>query len=145
MRRFTGFIAVMFITILMAGCGSMQGPPPTPIDTSNAITKSEAKIEGKASVNDPVGISNFVVGDLTNAAALATANGFPARAAVYTGLATQLQACQAAVAAWKGSISAPSGPDVGVFTLAEAAAEAVAQGIPINVKVNCEPITIPSL
>ena len=87
--------------------------------------------------------------DLTAAAAYATKNGYPARAAVYTAIDTHLTACEAAITA-----AEPKQPMVdtvpGAFTAFEIAAEASGnlQGIPASVKLNCAPlplITFPTL
>lgn len=93
--------------------------------------------------------SNFTHADLQNAAKIATANGYPARAAVWTAddqLLTaaekQVQACRDAISASKPT--APSGT-VGIATLTELSAEAAARGIPAAVAANCAPLPLPVL
>jgi hypothetical protein len=86
-------------------------------------------------------VAQFTHKDLTAAAAYATSNGYPARAGVYSAIDAQLTACEEALAAASPK-TAP--PDAGVFTAFEVAAEAVGAGVPNNVKLNCEPVTIPS-
>lgn len=95
------------------------------------------------------GISQFTHADLQNAARIAAANGYPARAAVWTAndqllsaWEKQIDACNQAILAAKPS--APSGT-IGVATAAEIAAEAVGQGVPATVKLNCEPLPIPAI
>jgi len=94
-------------------------------------------------------LSQFTHADLQNAAAIATANGFPARAAVWTAneqLLTmwerQIDACNQAILAMKPT--SPAGT-VGLATATELAAEAVGSGIPPAVKLNCEPLPIPAI
>ncbi len=93
--------------------------------------------------------SNFTHADLQNAARIATENGYPARAAVWTAddqLLTaaekQVQACKDAIAAAKPI--APTGT-VGVATLTELGAETAAKGIPAQVAANCAPLPLPIL
>ena len=84
-------------------------------------------------------------GDLAAAAAYATTNGYPARAAVYTAIDTQLTACENAITA--NEIKAPAMPTgAGVFTAFEVAAEAAGnvQGIPAAVKINCAALPLVS-
>ena len=94
-------------------------------------------------------ISQFTHSDLQNAAKIANANGYPARAAVWTAddqlltaAESQVQACKDAIAALKPS--SPGGT-IGVATATELAAEAVAAGIPPAVKANCEPLPLPGI
>ena len=87
--------------------------------------------------------------DLQAASAYASSHGYPARAAVYRAIDTQLTACEAAITA-----AEPQGPQItaipGAFTAFEIAAEAAGNvsGIPASVKINCAPlplITFPTL
>jgi len=103
---------------LLAGCSNLK-----PIDPSS------------------LPLVKFTHEDLKAAAAYATSNGFPARAAVYTAIEQQLTACEAAIASSQPK-PPPSGT-VGAFTLFEVGAEAVALGIPATVRVNCSAITLP--
>ena len=81
--------------------------------------------------------------DLQAAATYATQNGYPARAAVWTAIDTQLTACENAIQA-----SVPIKPNLpangGVFLAFEVGAEAVGtfSGTPASVKINCEPLPI---
>lgn len=86
-------------------------------------------------------LAKFTHADLQTAAAYATGNGYPARAAVYTALDTQLTACETALAA-AAPKATPSGT-VGVFTAFEVGAEAVGQGVPASVRINCSAVTLP--
>jgi len=88
-------------------------------------------------------LATFTHADLTGAAAYATANGYPARAAVYTAIDTQLTACENALTA--AAPKAPVAGSVGVFTAFEVAAENVGTGVPVNVKLNCSAIQLPAL
>jgi hypothetical protein len=87
--------------------------------------------------------------DLVAAAAYATANKYPARAAVYQAIDAQLLACENAITA--AEVAAPAVPaNAGAFTAFEMAAEAAGNvsGIPASVKINCAPlplITFPTL
>jgi hypothetical protein len=107
-----------------------------------AIMLSACATAGAQSSPSPGPIAKLTHADLQTAAAYATANGFPARAAVYTALDTQLTACENAIAA-AGPKAVPAGSTVGIFTAFEVAAETVATGIPASVRVNCSAITIP--
>lgn len=89
-------------------------------------------------------LSKFAHADLQNAAAIAKANGYPARAAVWVAIDIQLSACEAAIAAAAPKL-APSGSTVGAATLLELGAEGLGQGIPANVLLNCSAITLPRL
>ena len=81
--------------------------------------------------------------DLLAAAAYATQNGYPARAAVWNAVDTQLTACENAIQA-----SIPTKPNLpangGVFLATEVAAEAVGSfsGTPAAVRINCEPLPV---
>ncbi len=89
-------------------------------------------------------LSKFTHADLQAAAAYANANGFPARAAVYTAIDIQLTACETAIASASPK-PVPTGTTVGAFTLFEVAAEQAATGIPSAVKINCSAVTLPTL
>ena len=87
--------------------------------------------------------------DLEAAALYANNHGYPARAAVYVAIETQLTACEKAITAAEPVIG-PSPNVPGVFTAFEIAAEAAGslQGIPADVKLNCAPlplVTFPTL
>ena len=93
--------------------------------------------------------SNFTHADLQNAAAIATRNGYPARAAVWRADDQVLSAAEAQVTACRNALlaakpSAPSGT-VGLATITELGAEAAAQGIPAAVAANCAPLPLPLL
>lgn len=87
-------------------------------------------------------LSKFTHADIQNAAAIATANGYPARAAVWAAIDAQLTACEGAVAAALPKLPT-AGATVGVATLAELGAEGVGQGVPANVLLNCSAIVLP--
>lgn len=109
-------LAVVSVAILLAGCA-------TSVQLQN------------------LPLAKFTHSDLQGAAAYATGNGFPARAAVYTALDTQLTACETAISA--AAPKAPPSGTVGVFTAFEVGAEAVGQGIPANVRINCSAVQLP--
>ena len=100
-----------------------------------------AGMPGASNPADPGPLAKFTHADLTTAAVYATQNGYPARAAVYTALDTQLTACEAAIAE-SGPTALPVGK-IGVFTAYEVAAETVGNGIPIKVRMNCGAIVLP--
>ena len=81
---------------------------------------------------------------MQNAAAYATANGYPARAKVWEALDAQVSACEAAINASLPKLP-PSGSTIGAATAFEVGAEAVGTGIPAAVIVNCGAITTPHL
>lgn len=111
----------------MPGCASAQSATPsTGLDLSK------------------LPLTKLTHADLQSAAAYATGNGYPARAAVYTAIDTQLTACEAAIAAAAPKVP-PAGTPVGAFTLFEIAAEAVATAVPATVRVNCGAITLSGL
>jgi hypothetical protein len=85
--------------------------------------------------------AQFAHADLQNAAAIATKNGYPARAAVWLAIDTQLMACENALSA--AAPVAPSGT-IGLASGLEVAAEGVGTGIPAAVQLNCAAIPIPS-
>ena len=112
---------ILLAGILLAGCATVGGQGFNPGDTP---------------------LAKFTHADLKSAAAYAAVNGYPARAAVYLAIEQQLTACEQAMAAAIPHAPAP-GATVGVFTAFEIAAEAVGQGIPPAVKINCGAITLP--
>lgn len=115
------WLGVVIATALLAGCG-------TGALAQQPVTQWP--------------LAKFTHADLTTAATYATTNGYPARAAVYTALDVQLTACETALAA-AAPKAPPAGGTVGAFTAFEVAAEAVGQGIPANVRMNCSAITLP--
>lgn len=129
-------LAVLAFALLTA-CATAQTPPTA----------------GTASASTAQTLEQVTHADLQAAAARATKNGYPARAAVWTALdgllAAQEAQAKACLAAIKAALPQPgSAPQVaGVFDGIEAAAEAVGnfQGIPANVKLLCEPLPIPKL
>lgn len=82
--------------------------------------------------------------DVQTAAAYATANGYPARAAFWLAVDQQVTACEDALAAAAPRAPAAGGT-IGLATAFEVAAEAVGTGIPPKVTVNCSLITLPRL
>ena len=88
-------------------------------------------------------ISTVTHEDLQAAATYATQNGFPARAAVWTAIDTQLTACEDAIKA-SGPTKPNLPPNGGVFLAFEVGAEAVGSfsGVPANVKINCAPLPL---
>jgi hypothetical protein len=112
------------VLVAFSGCAVAQPAPSNGIDLSK------------------LPLAKLTHGDLKTAAEYANSNGYPARAAVYTAIEAQLTACEAAIAA-AGPKSPPPGGTVGAFTLFEMGAEAVANGIPAAVKINCGAITLP--
>lgn len=133
---------VLAVTMLLAACAS-----PPHLSAPSATAPSSAA--SPAAPAAPSSLKTLTHEDLQAAAAYATAHGYPARAAMWQAIETQLTAAENLVAACKaaiaGALPAPStaGP-VGVFTLVEVGAEAVAQGVPASVKANCEPIVVPT-
>lgn len=115
MKQFLLIIAAAFAAFFISGCASF-GTGPLATATHN---------------------------DLVAAAALATANGYPARAAVRLAIDAQLTACEQAIAAAAPKAPAITGA-VGPITAAEMLEEAVGSftGIPATVKINCSPIPV---
>ena len=105
-----------------------------------ALSLSACASAQTLSPDQPVGISKFTHDDLQSAAAYADGNGYPARAAVYRAIDTQLTACEAAIRAAAPKTQATGR---GLFTAYEVAAEAVGQGIPAAVRINCGAIVLP--
>lgn len=105
----------------------------------------------EASAQQPVRTLREVThADLQAAAQRAEKNGYPARAAVWRSFDAQLTAWENQVAACKSAISAAipqpgSAEFAGVFDALEAGAEAVGAGVPVAVRVNCEPLPIPQM
>jgi hypothetical protein len=135
-------ISLLFIAAILTGCASAQ-PNATP------ATAATAQPAAAAAPAKPATLKALTHADLQAAAAYATAHGYPARAAMWTAIEAQLTAAENQVAACKAAIDAalpkaPAGDIVGLATLTEVGAEAVAQGIPAAVKANCEPIVIPA-
>lgn len=117
--------------LCMTGCAVAQTPA---AQTASAAGFDLSKLP----------LSKFAHADLQNAAAIAAANGFPARAAVWTAMDSQLKACEAAISAAVPKLP-PAGSTTGAATLLELGAEGVGQGIPANVMLNCSAITLPRL
>lgn len=117
---------VIAFAILLSGCATVQAQQPVGLDLSK------------------LPLAKLAHADLLSAAAYATSNGYPARAAVYTAIDQQLTACEAAITA-AAPKQPPAGSTVGAFTLFEIAAEAVGTGIPAAVRINCGAITLPNL
>lgn len=134
-------VALCFISLL-AGCAS------TPQSSSTAPAQSAtAPAVGAVGTTS---LKTLTHADLQAAAKYATDHAYPARAAMWQALEAQLTAAENQVAACRAAIDAAmpkpskSGEVVGMFTLVEIAAEAVGQGVPASVKINCEPIVIPT-
>lgn len=110
--------AALVASLFLFGCASNQGPNLA----NNKFTQ-------------------FTHSDLMDAAVYAEANGYPARGAVYRAVDVQLTACEQALAA-----SAPKQASgvVGAFTAFEVSAEAVGNGVPAAVKLNCSAVQLPS-
>lgn len=118
------YLICLFAAFLFSACASAQTPPG--LDLSK------------------LPLSKFTHADLKNAASIAAANGYPARAAVWTAVEAQLTACETAIAAAAPKFPS-AGSTVGAATLLELGAEGVGQGIPANVLLNCSAITLPRL
>src|SRR6478609_3232431 len=102
---------------------------------------------GCASTPEQMKLHDFAHADILNAAKIADANGFPARAGVWRSFDTLLTAAEAQVAACKAALAGLAPKQIegdGVFTLIELGAEKVGGGIPASVKITCEPIVIPT-
>lgn len=147
MRRFGIIFAILALT---AGCASSPptpGPGPTQ-DLKPAVSTPVTAPKHAAAAKLDSQSSSFIQDDLAAAAALATANGYPARAGVYNAMAATGAAVKAQAAACKAAIDASlgnlpqTGQAVGAFTAFEMAAEAVGAGVPAAVKINCEPIPL---
>lgn len=135
MRTFYFFVAliVAMIAMLLFGCA---GAPPIQGATAEAPAPTIQNVDLSATP-----LAKFTHADLQQAASYATGNGYPARAAVYLAIDAQLTACEKAISTLKPTI--PTGT-VGAFTAFEIAAENVGKGVPATVKLNCEPVTLPS-
>lgn len=143
MRTRFRFVTAMAIALLLSACASAPpaSAPPAPGATVVGVSAPAATPLAK--------LKQLTHDDLKAAAAYATAHGYPARAAMWTAIETQLTAAEGQVAACKAAIEAalpkPSADGVvGLATLTEIGAEAVAQGVSAAVKANCEPIVVPS-
>lgn len=86
-------------------------------------------------------LARFAHADLQTAAAIATKNGFPARAAVWAAIDGQLTACENALSAAAPVATAGT---VGLAAGLELAAEGVGTGVPAAVQLNCAAIPIPT-
>lgn len=117
------------LILALAGCST--NPPASSPASPKALPKLDI-------ASQP--LAKFTHDDLTSAAAYATANGYTARAAVWTAIDAQLTACENAISSF-GPKTKPAA--TGVFTLIEVGAEAVGTGIPAAIKINCEAIVIP--
>ena len=96
-------------------------------------------LSGCASINlEQTKLAEVTHADLRSAAQYATDHGYPARAAVWLAIDTQLTACNEAIAA--NSVSPPTGH--GLATAFEVAAETIGQGVPSNIRLNCAPIPL---
>ena len=120
MKRLFALLCIS-ITCLFAGCQTLASLP-----------TSTLALQGHA--------------DAQAAAAYATANGYPARAAMWVAIDTQITACEAAIAAAAPKPpttgTAPAGPHLALDF--EVGAEAIGNfsGIPASVKVNCAPLPL---
>lgn len=92
---------------------------------------------------EQTGIAKATHADLQAAAAYASANGYPARAAVWTAIDAQLKACNDAITAAEPAAPA-SQPGGGIAYGFEVAAEAAGNvsGVPSSVKLNCAPLPL---
>ena len=117
-----------------------------------ACATAQAPVTGAAPASTPT-LQQVTHTDLLAAAARATKANYPARAQMWMAIDTLLTAQEtqaaACLAAIKAALPTPGSlPQVaGAFDGIEAAAEAVGnfQGIPAVVKLNCEPLPIPTL
>lgn len=94
-------------------------------------------------------LAQFTHADLQHAAALANANGYPARGAVWTAYDTLLTAKEAQVDACKQAIldalqQKPTGT-IGLATATELAAELAASGGSPAIHANCTALPLPVL
>jgi len=106
-------LLVLLLVVLLAGCAGLP---------NLSATKG----------------AQFAHADMQAAAAYATKNGFPARAAMWTAIDAQVTACENAISA-----AAPAVPTVtGAAMALEVGAEALSTGIPAAVSVNCAPIPL---
>lgn len=131
-------LAILIIALL-AGCAS-HSP-----STVGSVTQAGSGVQSPAPTTKP-SLRELTHADLQGAAAYAAKNGYPARAAMWLAIEGQLTAAENQVAACKAAIAAvqkQTGDIAGPLTLIEMGAEAVAQGIPANVRANCEPIPLP--
>ena len=132
------FAAEILIFLALAACASTPStsqPGATPAPTTAGTSPAAHSLK------------TITHADLQAAAAYATAHGYPARAAMWTAIEAQLTAAENQIQACKDAIKAalPSGQTApaGVFTAVEMGAEAVGQGFPASVTINCTPIPIP--
>lgn len=134
------FIVSLAIVALLTACAS--APPSSPVAPGAENAKPVAAAPAQT-------LKQFTHADLLAAAKYAEDHGFPARAGMWKAIEYQLTAAENQVAACKAAIAAsvPSRQldgTVGLATLIEMGAEAVATGIPASVKANCEPIVLPA-
>lgn len=128
--------AIAIFAVLLAGCATTVDPSGKETIKPVDFTQTE--------------LATVTHADLQAAAARAEKNGFPARAGVWRSFDIQLtaweQQANACAAAIKAAIpSAGQPPFAGAFDALEAAAEAVGQGIPSSLKINCTPLPIPKM
>lgn len=123
---------------LFAGCALTPAKPGTAAASPSAT--SAASVQVFSLVDTP--LAKFQHADLLQAASIATANGFTARAAVYTALDAQVTACENAITAAVPKLP-PAGTTLGLATGYEITAEAVGEGIPPAVRVNCAAFPLP--
>ena len=128
-------LTTLLLCLALGACASAPSQPPTTTPTA-----------APAATPAPT-LKTITHADLQAAAAYATAHGYPARAAMWTAIEAQLTAAENQIQACKDAIKAalPSGQTApaGVFTAVEMGAEAVGQGFPASVTINCTPIPIP--
>jgi hypothetical protein len=129
-------IVVLLCALMLTACANVPAQAP---DAAAASTAAPAP---------PQTLKTFTHADLQNAAKYATDRGYLARAAMWQAIEQILTAAENQVAACKAAIQAnlpkPVDGTIGLAMLTEMGAEAVAQGVPAQVKANCEPIVIPS-
>lgn len=117
-------ILLAIICLIIPACG-----------TSPAISNSGAAISD-------LPLSKFTHADIKNAADYATTHGYPARAAVWLAIDTQLSACEQAIDKLMPQ-SPTAGTTIGLAMGFEIAAEGVGNGIPSAVKLNCSAVQLP--
>lgn len=130
-----------FVLSLLSACATAQTPAAPAVSVAPTPAVQAAQAAGFDLSKLP--LAKFAHADVLNAAAIASANGYDDRAAVWKAFDGQITACENAITASIPHLPTNTGT-TGVATILEIGDEALGQiAIPTQVLVHCKSIALP--